>query len=127
MTTTDYILALCGSALGGAIGKSILDSVINRNKNKLESQLKEQVFYKTLIADMNTQHEEEKSKIEDLELKVEKLTKEIRDLIKSNKEKDKLIDEYKENAKMWENNCVRLENVWNEKDRLISRLYNNED
>lgn len=29
MTTTDYILALCGSALVGAIGKSILDSVIN--------------------------------------------------------------------------------------------------
>jgi len=127
MTTYDYILTLCGTALGGAVGKSLFDLVINKNKNKLEKQLKEQVFYKSLIEDMTNQHEIEKSKIDELESKIEKLTSEVHKLISSNKEKDRIIEQYRDNVKKWENNCTRLEGVIKEKDKVISSLSNNED
>jgi predicted RNase H-like nuclease (RuvC/YqgF family) len=126
MTNVDYILSLCGTALGGALGKSLFDWVINKNKNKLEKQLKEQVFYKSLIEDMTTQHEVEKSKIEELESKIDELTKEIHKLVKVNKEKDIIIDQYRDNVKKWENNCTRLESIIKEKDKVISSLSKNE-
>lgn len=127
MTNYDYILTLCGTALGGAVGKSLFDSIINKNKNKLEKQLKEQVFYKSLIEDMTKQSELEQNKIDELENKIDTLVKEVHKLNKSNQEKDIIIEQYRENVKRWENNCTRLELVVKERDKVISTLSNNED
>jgi len=123
LTLAEQIIAFSGTGLGGAL----LGKWMNKKKDAIEITLQNQIFYKTLIADLSKQHDDEKLKISELKVKVENLTKEVHKLITVNKEKDIIIDQYKDNVKKWENNCIRLENIIKDKDKVIISLSNNED
>ena len=107
MTNYDFIIYLCGSAVGGAVGKSLIDKALNKTKDDLEIQLKEQVFYKTLIEDMTKRSESEKLKIEKLENKIELLTKEIKIFIELDKKQQQTIKDQKNLIERWENNSIK--------------------
>ena len=106
MTNVDLIMYVCGSALGGVIGKSLIDKVINKHKDKLEIQIKEQVFYKTLITDITEQRNLEKVEIQELKDKIIELSEMISNIKKDN---DGIIKKY--------------ESVIKEKNKQISKLF----
>ena len=123
LTLAEQIIAFSGTGVGGAL----LGKWMNKKKDAIEITLQNQIFYKTLIADLSKQHDDEKLKISELKVKIENLTKEVHKLITVNKEKDIIIDQYKDNVKKWENNCIRLEAIIKDKDKIIISLSNDED
>ena len=119
MELAEQIISFSGTAIGGAL----IGKWLNKKKDSLEIKLKEQVFYKTLIADIQEQRSLEQIEISELKAEIEKLSQKINDLIESNKEKDDIILSYKNNVLRWEDNCIRLEKVIKQKDKQISKLF----
>jgi len=119
MELAEYIISFSGTAIGGAV----IGKWLNKKKDSLEIKLKEQVFYKTLIEDIQNQRSVEQCEIAKLKEEIEHLSQKINELIDSNKEKDYIIASYKNNVLRWEDNCIRLEKVIKEKDKQISKLF----
>ncbi len=119
MELAEYIISFSGTAIGGAV----IGKWLNKKKDSLEIKLKEQVFYKTLIEDIQKQRSAEQCEIAELKEEIEKLSQKINELIDSNKEKDYIIASYKNNVLRWEDNCVRLELIIKQKDKQISKLF----
>ena len=119
MELAEQIISFSGTAIGGAL----IGKWLNKKKDTLEIKLKEQVFYKTLIADIQQQRSLEQVEISELKAEIEKLSQKINDLIDSNKEKDDVILSYKNNVLRWEDNCIRLEEIIKQKDKQISKLF----
>jgi len=119
MQLTETIIAFSGTAIGGAI----IGKWLNRKKDALEAQLKNQVFYKTLIQDLNEQRTIEKEEIAALKEEIKTLSAKISELINLNEEKDKAIKGQKNNLLRWENNCLRLEDIIKQKDKQIATLF----
>lgn len=119
MELAEYIISFSGTAIGGAV----IGKWLNKKKDSLEIKLKEQVFYKTLIEDIQKQRSVEQCEIAELKEEIEKLSQKINELIDSNKEKDHIIASYKNNVLRWEDNCVRLEVIIKQKDKQISKLF----
>ncbi len=119
MELAEQIISFSGTAIGGAL----IGKWLNKKKDTLEIKLKEQVFYKTLIEDIQKQRSLEQIEISELKAEIEKLSQKINDLIESNKEKDDIILSYKNNVLRWEDNCIRLEKIIKEKDKQISKLF----
>ena len=119
MELAEQIISFSGTAIGGAL----IGKWLNKKKDTLEIKLKEQVFYKTLIDDIQKQRSLEQIEISELKEEIEKLSQKINDLIESNKEKDDIILTYKNNVLRWEDNCIRLEKIIKQKDKQISKLF----
>ncbi len=119
MELAEQIISFSGTAIGGAL----IGKWLNKKKDSLEIKLKEQVFYKTLIEDIQKQRSLEQIEISELKAEIEKLSQKINDLIESNKEKDDIILSYKNNVLRWEDNCIRLEKIIKQKDKQISKLF----
>ncbi len=119
MELAEQIIAFSSTAVGGAL----IGKWLNKKKDSLEIKLKEQVFYKTLIEDIQNQRSVEQCEIAKLKEEIEHLSQKINELIESNKEKDYIIASYKNNVLRWEDNCIRLEKIIKEKDKQISKLF----
>ncbi len=119
MELAEQIISFSGTAIGGAL----IGKWLNKKKDSLEIKLKEQVFYKTLIEDIQKQRSLEQIEISELKAEIENLSQKINDLIESNKEKDDIILSYKNNVLRWEDNCIRLEKIIKQKDKQISKLF----
>ena len=119
MDATELILSFSGTAVGGAL----IGKWLNKKKDDLEVKLKEQVFYKNLIEDIQNQRSVEQCEIAKLKEEIENLSQKINKLLESNKEKDYIIASYKNNVLRWEDNCIRLEKIIKEKDKQISKLF----
>ena len=119
MELAEQIISFSGTAIGGAL----IGKWLNKKKDSLEIKLKEQVFYKTLIEDIQKQRSLEQIEISELKAEIEKLSQKLNELIESNKEKDDIILSYKNNVLRWEDNCIRLEKIIKQKDKQISKLF----
>ncbi len=119
MELAEYIISFSGTAIGGAV----IGKWLNKKKDSLEIKLKEQVFYKNLISDIQQQRTLEQEEIAKLKDEIEKLSQKINELIDSNKEKDHIIASYKNNVLRWEDNCIRLEEIIKQKDKQIVKLF----
>ncbi len=119
MELAEQIISFSGTAIGGAL----IGKWLNKKKDSLEIKLKEQVFYKNLIEDIQNQRSVEQCEIAKLKEEIEHLSQKINELINSNKEKDYIIASYKNNVLRWEDNCIRLEKIIKEKDKQISKLF----
>lgn len=118
MTVEETIIAFSGTAVGGAI----IGKWLNRKKDDLESQLKEQVFYKSLIADITEQRKIEQHEIVELKNKVEKLTAKVNELIEGHKVKDEIIDNQKRTIAQYESMVQRLENISDSDRKKLNKL-----
>ena len=119
MELAEQIISFSGTAIGSAL----IGKWLNKKKDTLEIKLKEQVFYKNLISDIQQQRSLEQEEITKLKEEIEKLSEKINELIDSNKEKDDVILSYKNNVLRWEDNCIRLEEIIKQKDKQISKLF----
>lgn len=119
MELAEQIISFSGTAIGGAV----IGKWLNKKKDSLEIKLKEQVFYKNLISDIQQQRTLEQEEIAKLKDEIEKLSQKINELIDSNKEKDHIIASYKNNVLRWEDNCIRLEEIIKQKDKQIVKLF----
>lgn len=119
MEIAEQIIAFSGTAVGGAL----IGKWLNKKKDSLEIKLKEQVFYKTLIEDIQQQRSLEQIEISELKEEIENLSQKINELLELNKEKDYIIASYKNNVLRWEDNCIRLEKIIKQKDKQISKLF----
>ena len=122
MTTTEFIVSLLGTGTAGALLGKSFDKWINKRKDELEIELKEQVFYKNIIADMKAQRDIEHKEMEELKEKIEILTKRVQTLINDNKEKDAIIAQQKNNIKRWEETCQRLEKIAEQERKENNKL-----
>ena len=122
MTTTEFIVSLLGTGTAGALLGKSFDKWINKRKDELEIELKEQVFYKNIIADMKAQRDIEHKEMEELKEKIEILTKRVHTLINDNKEKDVIIAQQKNNIKRWEETCKRLEKLAEQERKENNKL-----
>ena len=77
MTLAEQIIAFGGTG----VGSLVIGWWLNKKKDEIEVSLKEQVFYKNIITDMEEQRTKEKKdcteKISELSIIVETSTKEI--------------------------------------------------
>lgn len=119
MELTEAILAFSGTAVGGAI----IGKWLNKKKDDLEVKLKEQVFYKTLIDDIEKQRKVEKDEIVKLKNEVKLLSNKITELLNSNREKDEIIQDQRKNVLRWEQNCERLESIIKQEQKKVSNLF----
>ncbi len=119
MDATELILSFSGTAIGGALIGKWLD----KKKDDLEVKLKEQVFYKNLIKDLQEQRDLEQCEISELKEEVEKLSQKINELLESNKEKDEIIEDQRKNVLRWEQNCERLEAIIKQEQKKVSNLF----
>lgn len=111
MTTTELIISF-GST---GIGSLLIGWWLNKKREDIEINLKEQIFYKELIKDLEGQRaKEEKNytlQLDKLSGEIKILKEKIRRLIKSVKEKNDIIDK-------WEKYCNQLrENLLFEKSK----------
>lgn len=111
MTTTELIIAF-GST---GIGSLLIGWWLNKKREDIEVNLKEQVFYKELIKDLEGQRAKEqkayKVQIDKLSKEIDELKNKIRTLIKGAKDKNDIIDK-------WEKYCNQLrENLLFEKSK----------
>ena len=101
MTTTELIIAF-GST---GIGSLLIGWWLNKKREDIEVNLKEQVFYKELIKDLEGQRAKEqkayKVQIDKLSKEIDELKNKIRTLIRTSKDKNDIIDK-------WENYCNQL-------------------
>ncbi len=129
MTAEDLIITvsgLSGTTIGGVFLGKWYEKWLSKKKDTLEIQLKEQVFYKTLIADITEQRKIEQLEITDLKDKVEKLTDKVNELLDGHVVKDEIIDSQKRTIGQLESMVIRLEQVAIEDrkryNKLISQL-----
>jgi len=127
MTTSELIIAF-GST---GVGSLIIGWWLNKKKDEIEVSLKEQVFYKTIITDMEEQRTKEKKEcmeqISNLSVTVETSAKEvtalkenIRIFIKEDKIKDRKLDQcYKNYTEMHESLIFEKE-----KNESLVEIYN---
>lgn len=111
MTTTELIISF-GST---GIGSLLIGWWLNKKREDIEINLKEQIFYKELIKDLEGQRAKEqktyKIQLDKLSLEISNLKDKIRSLIKGAKEKNNTIDK-------WEKYCNQLrENLLFEKSK----------
>lgn len=101
MSLTEQIIAFAGTG----VGSLLIGWWINKKKDDIEVTLKEQVFYKTLIADIEHQREVEREKYEkkldDFKGEITKLKNEIHKFIEQDKANKKNLDK-------WESYCEQL-------------------
>ena len=121
MTTTEFIVSLLGTGTAGALLGKSFDKWINKRKDELEIELKEQVFYKNIIADMKAQREVEHKEMEGLKNHIDLLTSKIEQLATSHKEKDDIIAGLKRSNSRWEESYIRLESIANEKTKELNK------
>jgi predicted RNase H-like nuclease (RuvC/YqgF family) len=119
MDITELIISFSGTAIGGAL----IGKWLNKKKDSLEIKLKEQVFYKTLIEDIQKQRSVEQNEIGKLKKEIELLSEKIAELISDNKEKDYIISSQRNTVRRWEDNCDRLEVIIKQKDKQICKLF----
>lgn len=124
MTTTETIIYLFGTGVGGALLGKSYDKFINKRKDELDIELKEQVFYKNLISDMKAQRDVEHLEMQGLKNHIDLLTSKIEKLVTSHKEKEDIIEGLKRSNARWEDTCRRLEYVANQKDKALNKLLN---
>jgi hypothetical protein len=121
MTTTETIIYLFGTGIGGAILGKSFDKWMNKKKDAIEVELKEQVFYKNLISDMRAQRNEEHEEMEGLKSQIKTLTNKVEQLVKGNKDKDGIIEGLKRSNARWEEAYIRLEQIANQKDNELNK------
>ena len=101
MSLTEQIIAFAGTG----VGSLLIGWWINKKKDDIEVTLKEQVFYKTLIEDIEHQREVEREKYEkkldSFKREITKLKNEIHELIEQEKANKKNLDK-------WESYCEKL-------------------
>jgi len=122
LSTTEFILYLIGTFIGGSAGGALIAKVLNKAKDDLEVQLKEQVFYKTLIEDIQKERAKEQAEIKELKSEISELSEKISVLIADNKTKDDIIKDQSNNLKRYENTCSKYESIIQEKDKLIAKF-----
>lgn len=122
MTTTELVVYIFGTGVGGAILGKSYDKFINKRRDKLEIELKEQVFYKNLIADMKAQRNEEHKEMEELKSQVKNLTSKVEELLKDNRDKDEIIEGLKRSNARWEESFIRLEDIANQKTKELNKF-----
>jgi len=119
MTTLETVIAFSGTAVGSVI----VGGWLNRKKDSLEVQLKEQVFYKTLIKDMSEESRKEQEEIKSLKEKVEGLTNKLTEVINLSEAKDNIIAQLKNTIARWEADSIKREAIVKKKDQQISKLF----
>jgi hypothetical protein len=130
MTLAEQIIAFGGTG----VGSLVIGWWINKKKDEIEVSLKEQVFYKNIITDMEEQRTKEKKdcteKISELSIIVETSTKEIsalkeniRIFIKEDKIKDKKLEKCFNNYTTLHEALV----FEKEKNESLVEIYNSKD
>jgi hypothetical protein len=127
MTLAEQIIAFSGTGAGSLL----IGWWINKKKDDIEVTLKEQVFYKTLISDMEAERvkaqAEYQTKITALTNEVHELKDSIIKLVEVKKEKDKTIEQLRRERQLWEDTATnerhKLEIIVKQKDKQISKLF----
>ncbi len=130
MTLAEQIIAFGGTG----VGSLVIGWWLNKKKDEIEVSLKEQVFYKNIITDMEEQRTKEKKdcteKISELSIIVETSTKEIsalkeniRIFIKEDKIKDKKLEKCFNNYTTLHEALV----FEKEKNESLVEIYNSKD
>ncbi len=130
MTLAEQIIAFGGTG----VGSLVIGWWLNKKKDEIEVSLKEQVFYKNIITDMEEQRTKENKdcteKISELSIIVETSTKEIsalkeniRIFIKEDKIKDKKLEKCFNNYTTLHEALV----FEKEKNESLVEIYNSKD
>ena len=130
MTIAEQIIAF-GST---GVGSLVIGWWLNKKKDEIEVSLKEQVFYKTIISDMEKLRAKEKKEcteqISELSVIVESGTKEvsalkenIRIFIKNDKVKDRKLEKCFNNYTTLHESLV----LEKEKNEALIEIYNSKD
>lgn len=128
MTLAEQIVAFGGTG----VGSLVIGWWLNKKKDEIEINLKEQVFYKNIITDLEEQRVKEKknydheisnlSKIVEASKKeISTLKENIRIFIKEDKKKDTRLEK-------WEKYCTQLHESLvfeKEKNESLIEIYNN--
>ena len=127
MNLSEQIIAFAGTG----VGSILIGTWINKKKDKIEITLKEQVFYKNLIQDIQEARDVEKS---DYKSQVDRLTNEIKGLKESitqlitvKKDQEKTIEQLRQERQRWEdsatNDRAKYIFIINQKDDQITKLF----
>ena len=130
MTIAEQIIAFGGTG----VGSLIIGWWLNKKRDEIEVSLKEQVFYKTIISDMEELRAKEKKEcteqISELSILVDTSTKEvtalkenIRIFIKEDKIKDKKLENCFNNYTTLHESLV----LEKEKNEALIEIYNSKD
>ena len=130
MTIAEQIIAFGGTG----VGSLIIGWWLNKKRDEIEVSLKEQVFYKTIISDMEELRAKEKKEcteqISELSIIVESGTKEvsalkenIRIFIKNDKVKDRKLEKCFNNYTTLHESLV----LEKEKNEALIEIYNSKD
>jgi len=127
MDLSEQIIAFAGTG----IGSILIGSWINKKRDKIEITLKEQVFYKNLIQDIQEAREEEKksydSKVDKLTNEIKGLKNSIKRLINLKKEDSETIEQLRIERQRWEDSATNDRSKYmfiiNQKDEQISKLF----
>ena len=103
-----YVYTLASSIVT-ALVTLLIAKLLGKKKEDIELALNYQKFYKDLITD--------------LEGKIERLSNKVEILIDKDNEKSLTIEGQRANLLKWENNCSRLEQIIKQKDKQISKLF----
>jgi predicted RNase H-like nuclease (RuvC/YqgF family) len=127
MDLSEQIIAFAGTGVGSVL----IGNWINKKRDKIEVTLKEQIFYKNLIGDIQEAREIEKA---DYVEQVDRLTNEIKglkdsitQLINVKKEQEKTIEQLRIERQRWEDSATndreKYVSIINQKDDQISKLF----
>lgn len=130
MTTSELIISFGGTG----IGSLIIGWWLNKKRDEIEINLKEQVFYKNIITDLEEQRVKEKKNyaqeisnlskiVETSKKEISALKENIRIFIKEDKKKDNRLEK-------WEKYCTQLHESLvfeKEKNESLIEIYNNKD
>jgi hypothetical protein len=127
MELSEQIIAFAGTGIGSVL----VGNWINKKRDKIEITLKEQIFYKNLIQDIQETRDKERVLHEN---QIKKLAKEIKglkdsiiDLIEVKKEQEKTIKQLRIERKRWEesasNDRSKYTYIIQEKDKQICKLF----
>lgn len=127
MELSEQIIAFAGTGIGSVL----VGNWINKKRDKIEITLKEQIFYKNLIQDIQETRDKERvlheNQIKKLAKEIKELKDSIIDLIEVKKEQEKTIKQLRIERKRWEesasNDRSKYTYIIQEKDKQICKLF----
>jgi len=127
MELSEQIIAFAGTGIGSVL----VGNWINKKRDKIEITLKEQIFYKNLIQDIQETRGKERvlheNQIKKLAKEIKELKDSIIDLIQVKKEQEKTIKQLRIERKRWEesasNDRSKYTYIIQEKDKQICKLF----
>jgi len=98
MTLAEGIVWFAGTSFGGVL----IGAWLTRKRDKFELYIKEQSFYKNLIADLKAEREEDSREIQVLTGEITSLKEQIQKLLDLDQAQKKTIEPHEQTILTWE-------------------------